>query len=262
MKSVLAALVLALLGLNIYQWRATEVAAPAPPDQRALMKKWSHQDLDPASRRAFIDEFMKLWATTPNNMLKNRWLGVRTLQNPFDVWITQEIMFETKPDLIVEAGTRFGGSAVLWAMILEHIVPDGRVITIDIEDARDEKAKQIPIAQHNVEFLLGSSTDPDIVATVYERAKDKRVMVILDSLHTKAHVLRELEVYADLIEVGGYIIVQDGVVNGHPLPWQHGPGPWEAVEEFLSKDNRFEVDLSRERLLITNNPHGFLTRVR
>ena len=88
------------------------------------------------------------------------------------------------------------------------------------------------------------------------------MVLILDSLHTKDHVLDELRAYWQIVPIGSYIIVQDSVINGHPLaPWS-GPGPWEAVEAFLKENNNFEIDKSRERFLVTNNPNGFLRRVR
>ena len=85
-------------------------------------------------------------------------------------------------------------------------------------------------------------------------------MVILDSKHTADHVRKELDAYAPLVSPGCYLIVQDGFVNGHPLEPDFGPGPYEAVQDFLAVDDRFEVDESRERMLFTFNPGGFLRR--
>jgi cephalosporin hydroxylase len=146
-------------------------------------------------------------------------------------------------------------------MMLQEINPKGRVITIDIEDQRPAQAKR-GIARRKVDFLLGSSTDPKIVAEVTQRVKGKKVVVILDSLHTAEHVLNELHAYAPLVNVGSYVIVQDGVINGHPLPVPTGPGPWEAVHEFMQDNPEFAIDRTRERLLVTNNPDGFLKRIR
>jgi cephalosporin hydroxylase len=191
----------------------------------------------------------------------NRWLGVPTQQNPNDVWIHQEIICEVKPDFIVEAGTASGGSAALWAMVLKQVNPEGRVITIDIHD-QAEAARRLPIVQQTVDFLVGSSTDPAIVAEVKRRVQGKRVLVILDSNHTKDHVLNELKAYAPLLELGSYMIVQDTDINGHPVYEDYGPGPMEAVEEFLATNHDFVVDRSRERLLLTFHPKGYLKRVK
>lgn len=186
-----------------------------------------------------------------NPVFQNRFLGISTLQTPSDAWIILEIMYEVKPDLIVEAGTFHGGSAALWAIILEHINPRGRVLTIDIEDQREPRAKKLPISKRRVDFLLGSSTDPKIVKEVHRRAKGKRVLVLLDSLHSKEHVAAELEAYTPIVPVGGYLIVQDTLV-----------GPAQAINEFLANNDEFIADRGRERYKDTNTVNGYLKRVK
>jgi len=221
------------------------------------------------SPRSTIDRFHNIFYNDPNTLNRNLWLGIPAVQNPNDVWITQEILVELKPDFVVEAGAFMGGSAVLWAMILREVNPAGRVITIDIED-RLREAKELPIFKERVEFILGSSTAPEIVKQVKDRVAGHRVVLILDSNHRKDHVLKELRAYADIVEPGSYIIVQDSNINGHPVDidpngpaayYAGQPGPMEAIEEFLPLDKRFVVDLTRERLLVTMNPKGFLRRV-
>jgi cephalosporin hydroxylase len=215
-----------------------------------------------SERQEIIDRFLELWSSPfEHTVFENRWLGVKTLQNPNDMWITQEILFEVKPDFLVEAGTYHGGSAALWAMILEQINPDARVITIDIEDQVSE-AKKLDVFRRKVDFLIGSSTDPEIVAEVERRTKGKKIVVLLDSAHDKDHVLNELKAYSPLVAVGSYVIVQDTIINGHPVWPDYGPGPYEAVEEFLATDDRFEPDRTRERLLVTLSRNGYLKRVR
>jgi len=213
------------------------------------------------SDREVVERFSRLWHRSSDTWAGNTWFGVRAFQNPLDVWITQEIISEVRPDFIVEAGAFRGGSALLWATILEQINPDGRVITIDIRDETVE-ARKHPLWERRVEFLLGGSTDPDIVAAVAERTEGKSVIVILDSLHMKFHVLEEMRAYAPLVPVGSYLIVQDGALNGHPVQADHGPGPWEAIQEFLAENDEFVVDTARERLMLTYNPNGFLKRVK
>jgi cephalosporin hydroxylase len=238
--SMLVVAVVALAALNVVQWRR---------GPREL------------SRQELIDAFTVLWAQTPHGIFQNRWLAVPTLQNPMDVWITQEIISEVKPDVIVEAGTFLGGSAALWATILEQVNPEGRVITMDIEN-RAAPAKQLPVVQRRVDFLLGSSIDPTMVSEVRRRVEGKRIMVILDSAHTKEHVLGELRAYAPLVPIGSYIVVQDSAA-GHPVPVAGlDEGPWEAVAAFLAETDDWEIDHDRERLLLTNNRNGYLRRVR
>ena len=174
------------------------------------------------------------------------------------MWVTQEIVWEVKPDLIVEAGTHLGGSAALWATLLEQINPSGRIVTIDIKN-ESQDARRLPIVREKGEFLVGSSTDPKVVEAVARRAEGKRTLVILDSDHRRDHVLAELRAYAPLVPIGSYMIVQDGAVNGHPTWPEYGPGPYEA---FLAENDAFAPDRSRERHLMTSNPMGFLKRVR
>jgi cephalosporin hydroxylase len=175
--------------------------------------------------------------------------------------VTQEILFELKPDFVVEAGTWHGGSAAVFSTILEQINPDARIISIDVEDMAAD-AKKLPIVQKRVDFLLGSSTDPKIVEDVKARVAGKKVVVILDSLHTKEHVLAELEAYAPIVNVGSYLIVQDTFVNGHPALPEYGPGPHEAVQAFLAKRDDFVIDKNRERLMFTFSVDGWLKRVK
>ena len=185
-------------------------------------------------------------------VFKNKFLGIWTVQTPSDAWIIMEILYEVKPDLIIEAGTFHGGSAALWAIILEHINPEGSIVTIDIEDQRERKAKELPISKKRVEFVLGSSTDPKVVAKVHELAKGKKsVLVLLDSLHSKEHVAGELAAYAPLVTVGSYVIVQDTLL-----------GPKDAIDEFLASTDTFVADRKRERYPDTNSVRGYLQRVK
>ena len=239
-------LVLILGTLNLYQYRGSSGGSDA-----GLL----------ARPRRVIDAFHQLFYASPATWSRNTWLGIPTQQNPNDAWITQEILYEVKPDVLFEAGTAAGGSAILWATILEQFNPDARVVTVDIVNSSKE-ARKLPIAQRRVDFLVGSSTEPAIVAEVRRLAAGKRAVVILDSDHAQHHVAQELDLYASLVSVGSYLIVQDTNVNGHPVFPEHGPGPWEAVEEFLVRNPQFEVDRSRERLLFTMHPRGYLKRVR
>ncbi len=224
---------------------APTVTAPQPRADRPLPAR----GLGTPEERDALARFSRVWATH-NPVFHNTFLGVQTLQNPLDAWIVMEIIAEVAPDLIVEAGTHKGGSALVWAMLLAHVNPEGRVLTIDVEDLRDPRSVDHPLAER-VDFLLGSSTDPDVVAEVRRRARDKRVLVLLDSLHTKEHVAAELEAYAPLVPVGSYVIVQDTLM-----------GPVVAIEEFLAAHEGWSADRRRERFRLTNTVKGYLRRVR
>jgi cephalosporin hydroxylase len=208
-----------------------------------------------------LTRFHQLWYNAPNTWKTATWLGVHSQQNPMDMWIIQEILFTTKPDSIVECGSFHGGSAAIWAMILEQVNPNGRVISIDIEDRMGE-ARKLPIVKRKVHFIVGSSTAPEVVADVKRRVLGKKAMVLLDSNHSREHVLNELNAYWDIVPVGGYINVQDTNLNGNPVVPEFGPGPMEAVREFLAKNDRFSIDSAQERLLFTFHPSGWLKRVK
>jgi cephalosporin hydroxylase len=136
------------------------------------------------------------------------WLGAQALKNPLDLWVYQEIIVEQRPELIVETGTYRGGSAFYLASICD-LVGVGEVVSIDVEPLRDDYP-----AHPRITYLGGkSSTDPDVVAQVRGRAKGKRVLVVLDSDHSQAHVEAELAAYAPLVQVGGYVFVEDSNIG-------------------------------------------------
>jgi cephalosporin hydroxylase len=183
------------------------------------------------------------------------WLGIRTLKCPLDLWVYQEILFRNRPDVIVETGTAHGGSAFFLARICD-MLDHGHVVTIDW---RDRGGPEHP----RIEYLHGSSTEPEMVATVKGRVQaGESMMVILDSGHSRDHVLDELHAYAPLVTAGHYLIVEDTNINGHPVRADYGPGPMEAVEQFLLEDagRRFVVDRECEKFLLTFNPGGYLLR--
>jgi cephalosporin hydroxylase len=183
------------------------------------------------------------------------WLGAQALKNPLDLWVYQEIVFETKPDLIVETGTYRGGSALYLATICD-LVGAGEVISIDIEPVRDDYPEHPRIT-----YLGGrSSTDHGVLAEVRARAAGRNTLVILDSDHSQRHVEAELEAYTPLVPVGGYVIVEDSNIG--QIRKDLLPGPLEAIERFLQTRGEFEIDRSREKFLITFNPSGYLRRMR
>ncbi len=181
------------------------------------------------------------------------WLGHRVLKCPADLMMYQEILFDTQPDIIIETGTFSGGSALFMASVCE-MMGKGRIITVDIN-----AHPGLP-AHERITYLNGSSITPELIATLQTEIKDKKTMVILDSDHRKAHVLEELKLYHSFVSPGCYLIVEDTNVNGHPTLPQHGPGPMEAVDEFLVGRSDFVIDRDRERYVITLNPRGYLRK--
>jgi cephalosporin hydroxylase len=183
------------------------------------------------------------------------WLGAQALKNPLDLWVYQEIMFETEPELVVETGTYRGGSALYLASLCD-LMGRGEVVSIDIEPKRDDYPEHPRIT-----YLAGrSSTEPAIVEEVRKRAGGRPILVILDSDHSQAHVEAELAAYAPLVPVGSYVIVEDSNIG--QIRKDLMPGPLQAVEAFLGRTDGFVIDREREKFLITFNPSGYLRRVR
>jgi cephalosporin hydroxylase len=181
------------------------------------------------------------------------WLGVAVYKCPLDLWMYQEILVRTRPDVIVETGTAAGGSALYLASLFD-LIGNGRVVTVDIEDKEDRPDHS------RILYLNGSSVAPEVVDRVKAEVKDaSRVMVILDSDHTKDHVLRELQTYGPMVSEDCYLIVED-MVTGEMIE-NFGPGPRDAVEEFLESTESFVVDPGCEKFLMTFNPGGYLKRV-
>lgn len=195
------------------------------------------------------------------------WLGLPIIQFPQDMVAVQEIIWKTKPDLIIETGVARGGSLILNASILHLLNGDGKVVGIDI-DIRPHNREAIenhPLA-HRIELIQGSSIDEEVLQQAKSHMKkNDRVMVILDSNHTHEHVLKELELYSPLVSKNCYLLVMDTVIDDMPddyfpdRPWGKGDNPKTAVHEFLKKSDRFEIDEAiHNKLLITVAPDGYL----
>jgi cephalosporin hydroxylase len=179
---------------------------------------------------------------------------VPTWKVPLDLWVYQELLWELRPGLVVETGTAHGGSALYLATLCQTL-GHGRVVSVDIGHRPGRPAHP------RLTYLTASSTDPWVVAQVAEQAKGAgTVLVVLDSDRRRDHVLAELRAYGPLATPGSYLVVEDTVVNGHPVAEGFGPGPMEAVAAFLAERDDFEVDRSREKLLLTFNPGGWLRR--
>lgn len=213
--------------------------------------------INPKLERRIVDEFHKLYynsdiiGRTWNNTF---WLGIPTFKCPLDLWIYQEIIFKERPDLIIETGTENGGSALFLACMCD-LVGKGKVVTVDIE------SKEGRPEHKRIEYLLGSSTSREIVDKLRNLIKEgDKVMVVLDSDHHKEHVLNELRIYNEFVSKGSYLIVEDTNINGHPVAPDFGPGPMEAVEEFLKGNKNFIIDKSKEKFYMTFNPKGYLRR--
>lgn len=198
------------------------------------------------------------------------WMGRPIIQYPQDMIAMQEIIWELKPDLIIETGIAHGGSLIYYASLLE-LIGNGEVLGIDI-DIRAHNKKEIeahPMFKR-IKMIEGSAVDKALVEDVKRIAAGKEtVLVCLDSNHTHEHVLQELELYAPFVTPGSYIVVFDTIVQDLPndyLPgraWSKGNNPKTALWEFLKKNDNFAIDKSIDgKLLISVAPDGYLKRIR
>ncbi len=190
---------------------------------------------------------------------KTSWMGVPLLKLPLDLWRYQDVLWESKPDLIIETGTNKGGSALYLAQLCD-LMGNGRIVTVDIA------APPQGVPSHpRIKYVIGSSTDKDIFSTIRAEVRPpERVMVILDSDHARDHVRGELALYAPLVTPGCYLVVEDTNVNGHPIYRSHGPGPMEALDEFwgTAMGKCFRIDSELEaKYEITFYPKGWLKRL-
>ena len=204
------------------------------------------------------------------------WMGRPIIQYPQDIVAVQELIWEVKPDLIVETGVAHGGSAVFFASLLELNAlsggpKDAEVWCVEIDlRAHNRDALVAHPMYPRLKIFDGSSVDVKIAEAIAQKAaKCERVLVILDSNHTHEHVLGELNLYASLVSVGSYCVVFDTVIEDLDgvefvdRPWGKGNNPKTAVAEFLKTNSDFVADYSiDEKLLISAAPGGYLKRVK
>lgn len=199
------------------------------------------------------------------------WMGRPIIQYPQDMIAMQEIIWELKPDLIIETGIAHGGSLIYYASLLE-LIGKGEVLGIDIDIRVHNK---VEIEKHpmykRIKMIEGSAINKSIIDQVKASAEGKStVLVCLDSNHTHEHVFSELELYSPFVTVGSYLVVFDTIVEDLPdnyfkdrRPWGVGNNPKTAVREFLTKNHDFTIDTSIDnKLLISVAPNGYLKRVK
>ena len=186
------------------------------------------------------------------------WMGVRALKNPLDAWIYQEIIYEIKPEIIVEIGSAEGGGTLYLANLLD-LIGNGKVISIDIDRSKYN------VKHDRIISFTGDSASPEIVEKVSEQCNDKTVLVFHDGEHSKEQVTKDLNAYSGLVSVNSYFIVEDGITDlFKPKDCLGGrkDGPLVAVEQFVKDNGNFVVDKERERYILTYNPKGFLKRIK
>jgi cephalosporin hydroxylase len=220
--------------------------------------------------REGLDMLTNLWvkaAAEHRLMYEATWLGRPIIQFPSDIVAIQELLWKVQPDVVIETGVAHGGSLVLSASVLE-LIGVGKVIGIDVEIRPHNRAAiEAHPLKKRIELIEGSSVAPDTLAAVRRAITNaKVVLVMLDSNHTRAHVLQELELYAPLVTPGSYMVAHDGaqewvwdIPSGRPT-WKDD-GPLDAIREFLNDHKEFQIDPFYTRFGITSSPDGYLRRL-
>lgn len=224
--------------------------------------------MDPPEGNAIVDWTVKAWleyhqttihqgSLNQASELQQTWMGRTIWKNPLDCWIYQEILYDTKPEAIVELGVARGGGTLYLANLLDLLGnPSARVVGVDLE--LDQAAG---LRHPRVRLVGGNCLDPETLRQVKDLCRGRKTMVIADCDHAKEHVLEELRAYAPLVSVGCYYIVEDGICD--VMGWPPVPGPRAACIEFLGENRDFTNDARlREKYLITYNFNGYLKRVR
>lgn len=217
--------------------------------------------VDIFDRQRLINDFHRLFYEADGgtkSWTATKWFGTQLLKSPLDMFLYADLIYEVKPALIIETGTWSGGSALFFAHLLDQL-SHGRVISIDLQEMK------LDYPRHpRIDYLSGrSSVDPQLMEDLdpWIDAADGPVMVILDSDHSKDHVLAELKAYADFVTPGSYLVLEDTNINGHPVFEDFGPGPAEALAEWLPTREDYRDETERlNKYLVTF--HAWLRRRR
>lgn len=224
--------------------------------------------------RSIIDAFHNLWEHKygHHNRIsidKVKFMGNIVCKFPTDLWVYQEIIFDTRPEFIIETGTKYGGSAYFFAKMLDLFNIDGKVITIDNNNERDYFNYSDYVKPHDkIEYIISNSTDIKLIEELKTKTKDsKSTLVILDSFHGAQHVLNEMCLYGQFVTKNNYMIVEDGYFGKHPIDTDdHGlfDSPYESVETFINSElgDNWVIDHEKEKFLFTTNPYGYLKKIK
>lgn len=226
-------------------WRAAVIAPDrAEPDYERRFRMTLREWLDYHSRDVVLS--------------RCRWLGTPAQKNPLDAWICQELVHAVRPEVLIEIGGNEGGSTLFFAHLFD-LLGAGQVVSVEIDRSR------FAVEHPRIVEVTGDSSAPETVARVAALVGDRSALVVHDGNHAKDAVLADLRLYSPFVRPGGYLIVEDGLVDLMPPRDVYGrlpEGPRAAVREFLKENRDFEIDAACERYLLTYNPGGYLRRVR
>ena len=206
--------------------------------------------------------YYHLWYYNTGVWQQTTWMGVQTYKSPMDMWNYQEILVSLQPSLVIEFGTWHGGSALFFSSVMRQIGRPYVVVSVDITASRiSEKTKSDP----NIRLLTMSSGSPEARESIKTLRQNfpGPAFAILDSDHSRQHVLAEMVNLRDILVAGDYLVVEDSNINGHPVQKSFGPGPYEAIQEYFRMFPRdYDHDFERERKFgFSFAPNGFLRRL-
>jgi len=195
-----------------------------------------------------------------NNLHFNqKYRGLNMIKNPFDLVVYEEIIWELKPTVIIEIGNMHGGFSLWLSDHMKMVGINGKIITIDLSSGGDKNLHDFK--SDKFISIIGNCNDYEVVNKVKGYInKNDVVLIIEDSAHTFDNTFSVLENYKDIVTVGGYLVIEDGICD--LLDLGINPGPMKAVEKWIENNSNFEIDRSRERYIMTYNPKGYLKRIK